>query len=184
MCKPYIYQVTDGMCRLDTVWPSDEVRTACGIFMMFIEFFGPVMVLIVCYGKIVWVLTKRINTDPMKKISAMDNSDNVSDSTTEVKTTNQVTDTAKDNFQLARRNTIKTSLIVACFFFICWSQNQIIYFMYTCGYDMDFNSTYNQLTMLMVFLNCTVNPFIYLIQYRDYQEALKAMFCTNKDVVP
>ena len=100
--------------------------------MMFIEFFGPVMVLVICYGKIVWVLTKRINTDPMKNISAMGCSENVCGSTTGAKTTNQVTDTAKEKFQLARRNTIKTLLIVACFFFICWSQNQIIYFMYTC----------------------------------------------------
>ena len=148
--------------------------------MMFIQFFGPVMVLII--GKIVWVLTKRINSDPVQNISAMDTSDNVCGSTTEAKTPNQLTDTAKEKFQLATRNTIKTLLIVACFFFICWSQNQIIY-MYTCGYDMDFNSTYYQFTMLMVFLNCTINPFVYLTKYRDFQEGLKAMFYHNKGIV-
>ena len=26
----------------------------------------------------------------------------------------------------------------------------------------------------MVFLNCTINPFIYLVNYRDYQKALKS----------
>ena len=28
----------------------------------------------------------------------------------------------------------------------------------------------------MVFINCTVNPFIYLFNYQDYQKALKSCF--------
>ena len=45
--------------------------------------------------------------------------------------------------------------------------------MYNLGYDADWNGIYFQFTVLMVFLNCTVNPFIYLIKYKDYQSALK-----------
>ena len=59
----------------------------------------------------------------------------------------QVKDTGKDKFQLARRNTIKTLLIVGLCFIICWSQNQTIYFMHNCGYEVNFNSTYNQITV-------------------------------------
>ena len=52
--------------------------------------------------------------------------------------------------------------------------------MHKCGFELDFNSTYHQFTVLMVFVNCTVNPFIYLIKYRDYQEALKTFLrCTK-----
>ena len=87
----------------------------------------------------------------------------------------------KDKFQVARRNTIKTLLIVGCCFIICWSQNQFAYMLFNCGYNIDFNSTYFHFTILMVFLNCTVNPFIYLIQYRDYQIALrKIIHCGKK----
>ena len=126
------------------------------------------MILIICYGKIVWVLTRRIN-------NAMISSHNESGSTVK-----QTTDASKDKFQLARRNTIKTLLIVACCFILCWSQNQIMYFLYNCGYDINTNTAYFQFTVLMVFVNCTVNPFIYLIKYRDYQEALKLFFHCNK----
>ena len=150
---------------------------------MFIQFFIPFMVLIICYGKIVWVLTRRINTDLIKSkpTSTMGNSQNVNDTKGKTNSATQATDTGEDKFQLARRNTIKTLLIVGCCFIICWSQNQIIYFMYNCGYDLNFNSTYFQFTIIMVFLNCTVNPFIYLIKYRDYQEALKKFFgCASK----
>ena len=130
-----------------------------------------------CYGKIVWVLTRRIKTDLINSKRTMDNS-NISK--VNVIAMHQVAEPGKDKFQLARRNTIKTLLIVAYCFIICWSQNTILYFMYNCGYDINFNTAYYEFTILMVFINCTVNPFIYLINYRDYQEALKTLFYCNK----
>ena len=45
--------------------------------------------------------------------------------------------------------------------------------MYNIGYDVDFNGTFYQVSILMAFINCTINPFIYLIKYKDYQQALK-----------
>ena len=170
------------MCLVQSVWPSDEVRTAVGIGLMFIQFFIPFMVLIFCYGKIVLVLTKRINTDLVENRSGMENSEKAHDFAANPK---EVRDTNKDKFQLARRNTIKTLLIVGLCFIICWSQNQILYFMYNCGYSTNFNTPYFQSTILLVFLNCTVNPFIYLIKYRDYQIALKNFFhCTKGQKSP
>ena len=156
---------------------------------MFIQFFIPFLVLVVCYGKIVWVLTGRIDTDFIKPQSAMDNSDNLSETTDDVRKTAQAMDPSeeksvepgKEKFQLARRNTIKTLLILGVCFIICWSQNQIIYSMYNCGYGVNFNTTYFQFTVVMVFLNCIVNPFIYLIKYRDYQEASRVFFHCIKD---
>ena len=53
--------------------------------------------------------------------------------------------------------------------------------MYNLGYKADWNSTYFQFTVLMVFLNCTVNPFIYLIKYKDYQTALKKLLGCDKN---
>ena len=60
------------------MWPSEEVKTAFGLCLMFIQFFIPFIVLILCYGKIVWVLTRRINTDLIKPKSTVDDSNNVS----------------------------------------------------------------------------------------------------------
>ena len=94
----------------------------------------------------------------------------------------QLANAHKDKFQLARRNTIKTLLIVGCCFIICWTQNQVIYFMFNIGYPVDWNSAYFQFTVLMVFLNTTVNPFVYLFNYKDYQIALKQLLhCNNID---
>ena len=52
--------------------------------------------------------------------------------------------------------------------------------MYNLGYELDYNGAYYQFTALMVFLNCTVNPFIYLIKYKDYQEALRKFLGCEK----
>ena len=113
--------------------------------------------------------------------STIDNSKNISVPADDIKTIKQTTDIGKEKFQLARRNTIKTLLIVGLCFIICWSQNQIIYFMHSCGYEVNFNTTYFQFTVVMVFLNCIVNPFIYIIKYRDYQEALRYFFQCIKE---
>ena len=164
-----------------TSWPNDTVKTAFGIGLMFVQFFIPVLVLIICYGQIIWVLTRRINTDLIKNKSAVDNSDNVNETTDNAVTHTKAVDPGKEKFQLARRNTIKTLLIAGLCFIICWSQDQIMYFMYNFGYNINLNTVYSEFTILMVFLNCTVNPFINLIQYRDYQETLKQFFYCNKN---
>ena len=53
--------------------------------------------------------------------------------------------------------------------------------MYNLGYEINWNGTYYLFTVLMVFINCTVNPFIYLIKYRDYLQALKKLLgCRRK----
>ena len=158
------------MCRV--LWPSEEVQTVFAIGIICIQLFIPFLILIFCYGKIVWVLTRRINTDLIKTTSQC----TIDDSKNAINTT----DTGRVKFQMARRNTIKTVLIVGLCFIICWSEYELTYFMYNCGYDLNYNSAYIQFTVLMVFLNCTVNPFIYLIKYKDYQEALrKCFYCTK-----
>ena len=116
-----------------------------------------------CYGRIIWVLTRRIVT-------------NVGNSNNRSSSGNKMEAVIRDKFQLARMNTIKTFLLVGLGFIICWSSDQIFFLMYNLGYDVNFNSTYYKFYVLMVFVNCIVNPFIYLVKYKDYQEALR-QFC-------
>ena len=93
---------------------------------------------------------------------------------------NTQTSRSKDKFQLARTNTLKTFLLVGVCFVICWINNQVYYLMHNLGFEADWNSTYFHFTVLMVFINSTVNPFIYLIKYRDYQEALRELLGFRK----
>ena len=121
----------------------------------------PLIILVYCYGRIVWVLTRRIDS----KLSSSG---------------------SNDTFQLARTNTIKTLLTVALCFVICWSNVEIYTAIYYLSNDVesgsDWNNTYFNFTVFMVFLNCTINPFIYLIKYKDFQEALKVCCFRKKSV--
>ena len=51
--------------------------------------------------------------------------------------------------------------------------------MYNLGYDADWNGTYFKFCVAMIYLNCTVNPFVYLFSYQDYHRALRE-FCLKQ----
>ena len=162
------FQVISDECLLYTYWPSLLFSSAFGIFLIFIQFIIPLIILVYCYGRIVWNLSRRIG-------SYLNGFDSLSHSKRSI-TESVVNSSSNDKYQLARKNTIKTFLLVGIFFIICWSNNQVYYLMYNLGFEVDWNSTYYQFTVLMVFLNCTINPFIYLVKYRDYQIALMQLF--------
>ena len=142
------FQVVSGVCFLYAFWPSDFFQRAFGVCILIIEFFGPLCVLIYCYGRIVWILTRRMDSNLDKGC--------------------QQTNT----FQLARKNTVKTFLIISVCFIICWSSVEVSFLMYNIGYTINWEGTFNMFATLMAFVNCTINPFIYLIKYKDYQIAL------------
>ena len=122
-----MFQLFNGECRIYYSWPSDEMKSIFGYKYNIIPF----LILITCYGKIVWMLSRRINTDITDaKRKTKNNEDvNVTDQAASADKKNPA-DLQKDKFQLARRNTIKTLLLVGLCFIICWSQNQILYLMY------------------------------------------------------
>ena len=76
---------------------------------------------------------------------------------TDMEKKKNLVDIHKDKFQLARRNTIKTALIVGMSLIICWSQAKFSYLIYNIGYPIERNTTSYKSTLLMLFFNCTVN---------------------------
>ena len=150
-------QVVGGSCLVYEFWPSPNFLTVFAVCLVFVQFIIPLFILIYCYGIIVWNLSRRIDSGIGKSGTQSDR-----------------------QFQLARSNTIKTLLIIAVCFVLCWINNQI-YLLYSLAYDADWNGTFYKFTILMIFLNCTVNPFVYLIKYKDYQVALKSCFSCRKE---
>ena len=150
-----LFQVVDGVCIIYKFWPSVHLSSAMGVALVSIQFFIPLLILAYCYGKILWMLSRRINS-------------------------NLTQTSVEDKFEVARKNTIKTFLLVGIFFVICWSSNQVNFLLFTLGRPTDWDTAFYKFTLLMIFLNCTVNPFIYLFEYRDYQQALKSCLGCKK----
>ena len=84
-------------CMLSVVWPSRLFSSAFGVFVIVIQFIAPLIILVYCNGRIVWVLTRRIDS----------NIDNLSSNENQL----------NSKFLLARTNTIKTFLLVGIFFY-------------------------------------------------------------------
>ena len=141
---------------MSVFWPSDLISSIVGAFFVTIEFFVPLIILLYCYGQIVFMLTKRLNV-------------NIGGN-----------DVPSEKFQLAKPNTTKTFLIVGICFVICWASNQVYYLMHNLGYTVDFNGNLYKVNVVMVFLNFIVNPFIYLLKYHDFQKALRTTFVCEK----
>ena len=119
---------------------------------MTIEFIVPLMILAYCYARILSIIRARIGS----KMGSED------------------AQTAK--FELARNNVIKTLFIVVFFFFMCSLGIEVLFLFYSLGFEVDWNSGYYKFTVIMLFLNCTINPFIYLINYKDFQKAFMRQF--------
>ena len=144
----FLFQFDSGEC-LYYIYPSPLLKKVFGVVLFSLEFFIPLVILVYCYGRIVWILSRRLDFNT--------NSGNLN----------------SDKFQVAKTNTIKTMFIVALFFVICLSSTHIYYLLFNLGLNEDWNSPYYKFTMVMAFLNCTVNPFIYLFKYQDFHKALK-----------
>ena len=151
-----IFQVTGGQCF--DIWPSDVLQSGVGVLIVFISFLIPLMILIYCYGRILWVLRERIDSNLDK--GGMSQS------------------LAK--FHKAQKNVIKTLFIVVLFLVFCFSYSEVFYLLYHLGFSMDFNGFHYNFSTVLFFFNCTVNPFIYLVNYKDFQEGLKLLLCKSK----
>ena len=152
-CFLYL-QIDSRGCHPYEHYPSPLFQSVFGIIVIFVEFFLPILILIYCYARIFWVLRQRIGSKMNSK------------------------STASVKLEKATKNVIKTLLIVAFCFFLCFSNNQIYYLLYNLGVpNVHLRGTYYTFTVLMMFLNCTINPFIYLANYQDFQKGLRKLLC-------
>ena len=108
----FLFQFKQGECFL-YVYPSELFKKVFGVVLFLLEFFIPLIILVFCYGKIVWILSRRLDFNT--------NSGNL----------------YSDKFQLAKTNTIKTMFLVALLFLICLSNDQVYYLMSNLGYEAD-----------------------------------------------
>ena len=141
----------DGLQCIE-IEPSPMFYSVFGVFLVTIEFIVPLMILAYCYARILSIIRARIGSNMGSK------------------------DAQTAKFELARNNVIKTLFMVVFFFFMCSLGIEVLFLFYSLGFEVDWNSGYYKFTVIMLFLNCTINPFIYLINYKDFQKALTRQF--------
>ncbi len=146
--------LVDGdVCTVHSEYPSLVIQRFVGILTVMVQYVIPLFLIIFAYTRIVLVLRRDLK---MTKTSRND----------------VTSDTREKRMLTASQNVIKTLLIVSVSFVACWSPNQIYYTMYNWGFKADFNSTFYHFTVVAVFINCCVNPFIYSFKYEQFQQEL------------
>ena len=73
----------------------------------------------------------------------------------------QANATASSTMNAAGRNALTTSLTIWGGYIICWLPNQILTIISVFGGTVDYRTWFYHFTMVMVFMNSCINPFIY-----------------------
>ncbi len=163
----FFLQAMHGICMLYTFYPSIFVKKLAAIAVFCGALVIPLLTLVAVYGRIAWFLARQITPNVGKN----PNGPHLANPGSEMR---------NKNFEMAKRSTIKTLLWVALCYIICWTGNQVWLLLFNLGMEMNWNSPLYQTTVFMICVNCVINPFIYLVQYRDYQNQLKKVFCCKK----
>ena len=148
-------------------WPHPAIQQFWGILTALLQYFVPLIAMIVCYYQMIAMLRRKPFGD-MK---------DPEDSGKKDSSENKQKSLRDEKMARASRNILKTLVLVCAAFATCWVNNQVYFLMFNLGYSVDFNGTYFHFTVIMVFLNCCINPFIYALQYHPFQKQVMYLFC-------
>ena len=153
--------IVNGNCEKTNQFPSMAVEQAVGIIHVMVLYFLPLIMLAYLYGRMIWVIRRQARVHPGATGSGGGDS----------------------RMNRAQRNLMKTVALVTAFFVVCWSCNQFFFLLAKSGYSVDWSGTFYHFSVIMVFLNCCVNPFVYILKYKDFQDVLKRSFCPKRQQV-
>ncbi len=155
--------LVDGVCWVWGIYPDDYSAYIAGIINLFISFLMPALVLLVCYTWMAWIISKQARIK------------------TTITNVSQSEHNRNQKLAKVKLNIIKTMATVSLLFFLCWGPNSIWYVVLTAGVPL---STTNALYHFCVYttnINCLVNPFIYLLGYKQFQKAVRVVILKRSD---
>ena len=76
-----------------------------------------------------------------------------------------------------RQKTLFTIVIVVASFFSLWTPNQIVFKLYQFNIETSWNSNIMQVTLVLCFLSCCVNPVIYAFRSKLFRKGMKKSLC-------
>ena len=150
----------DGVCEFMTDFPNQELKRFCGFLNAILKLFLPVFIMILAYSRMFSAIKKKIQP-------ASDDSGKQT----------QTTSARDEKMANVGKNILKTLVGVSICYAICWTFNQFYFVWFNLGFPTDWTSPFYHFTVMMAFLNCCTNPFIYSVQYKHFQRETKRIFC-------
>ncbi|XP_038050917.1 neuromedin-U receptor 2-like [Patiria miniata] len=149
-------QIVDRACVFTSL--STAVSLAGGIVAFLVEYLIPLIFMTFCYVHIILQLKKASSTVHVEPSTGQQGDNSMSGS-----------------LLRARRNTLKTLFIVFATYTICWSPNQIAFFMFNFGFPLNLNGAFYLISVALVQLNCCINPIIYSFKYKQFQTGVRVL---------
>jgi hypothetical protein len=152
--------VVNGQCFMQTIWPNDYVKMSQTVLIFTVLYIAPISVFAFCYTKMGFVLYRgHIKVAPATTASG----------------TTGNTKPRSTASKRALHNIVKTMIVVSVAFFVCTSMNQWLFFLFSVGlfdYSIFSSPVYNA-SVIMFYMNCCVNPVIYVAGYHQVGEAMR-----------
>ena len=84
-----------------------------------------------------------------------------------------------NKLQQKKCNIVKTVILIGLCFIACWTSAEIRFLLYNLGYSLDFSSNIQFFSKVVLYANCSINPFIYAFKYEEFQIRIKQFFTFN-----
>ena len=144
------------------LWPNVQIQHGVGILGIILQYFIPLGVLIFSYTRILMILKKKRNVTNLIVVQNSQGQGQV--------------------HEKGQQNVIKTLVMVSVAFVACFTMNQMLFLYHNLGGYLDFTSFMYHASVILVFLNCCINPFVYMIKYKHFRKGLADIFNRNNQV--
>ena len=146
-----------GYCLVLRNWPSPMAQKAISLTLIIVEFFIPIALIAFCYTRLFFRLKTKVSSSQPGQPAVQA----------------QPGDATPDRNARARRNILKTLIIVSMCYFFCWIWNQMHYLLSNLGFiERTFDTPFDTFSTFCIYINCCVNPFIYIFHYEQFRKGL------------
>ena len=150
----------DGSCMVYSVYSSLNVKRAVGVFIFTVNFLIPIVVHVFCYSRMfytLWICNK--NGVDICMVNEGDEDNLISN-------------------RKEMRNVVVTLITITVCFVSCWFCNQFYFLLSHFSYQFEYTSNFYHFTVIAVFCNCCINPIVYALKYKQFQEHAKKIICS------
>ena len=159
-------EIKDGTCLIVSKWYFSWGSQLAGTAVFVFLFVIPMLLIALAFFKIYYAIKIK---EPIGSVG--DDYNNRSENNSSVNKRQAL-------MRKARKNVLRTLLVVYIALLLCWTSDQFYFFLWNIGVsNIKFGDWFYHLNVNLVFFNSCINAFIYAFMYRPFKEAAKEIFC-------
>lgn len=155
---PYTTRRRGEMCHVFGTWPNKATAEFYAVLTLLLYMLIPVVLMGFMYTRMIVILHRKPRSN---QVGPHENPPN---------------NPPASHISHAQRNLIKTLVVVLAAFIMCWSLNQMYWFLFNFGYIKDPGSDVHTVSVTLVYINCCINPFIYIFKYEEFRRGVRNLF--------